>query len=119
MSAYEHTAYRNDLTPEERARYVERVKEMFAAKRARGEIEGAVAEVEPVAPEETLDELEQDANAGRVLKWDLRLSPDEKLRWNRAALALGLTASEFVRDCVNTAAAEILADEGIPAPLLR
>jgi hypothetical protein len=62
--------------------------------------------VEAVSSEESLDELERDAHAGRTVKWDLRLAPEEKIAWSRAAQALGLTASEFVGDVVNTAAAK-------------
>jgi Protein of unknown function (DUF1778) len=81
---------------------------MYAQKRARGEIG-----TPPTSSSEALEELEQDAHAGRTLKWDLRLSPEEKVAWLRAAQALGLSASEFVRDVVNQAADEILAGEPV------
>ena len=97
------------LSDAERAAWVAKVRETFAEKRARGEIES------PPSAEETLDELERDQNAGRVLKWDTRLSAEEKERMYRAASLLGLTASEFVRDVVARACDEILADEPVGA----
>lgn len=98
------------LSEEERAAWVERVRQMFAEKRARGE---APVTSEPSTPEQALEELEQDQNAGRTVKFDLRVAPEEKLRWAEAAAALGLSASEFVRDVANSAADEVLAGEPV------
>jgi hypothetical protein len=93
----------SNLTDEERAAWVERVRATFAEKRARGEA------ASPPSADETLAELEQDANAGRVVKWDVRCSPEEKLAWSEAARAMGLTQSGWARDVMNVAAAEVLA----------
>ena len=46
-----------------------------------------------------------------LVKWDVRCSPEEKLTWNEAARAMGLTQSEWARDVMNAAAAEVLAPE--------
>jgi DNA invertase Pin-like site-specific DNA recombinase len=108
VSAYRHTAYRNDLSPEERAAYVERVRAMFGEKRQRGE------PGRPPTPDETLAELEQDQSAGRTLKHDYRCSPEEKARMHEAAAAMGLTVSEFVRAAVERACDEVLAPDPVP-----
>lgn len=89
------------LTDEERAAWIARVRAMFAEQQARGEIVAP-----PASTEARLEELEQDQQAGRDLKFDLRCSADEKLRWAQAAHALGLSASEFLRDVANSAADE-------------
>jgi Mobilization protein NikA len=60
----------------------------------------------PGTPEESFEELERDAHAGRTVKFDLRCSADEKLRWAEAASTLGLSVSAFVRDVANQAADE-------------
>jgi uncharacterized protein (DUF1778 family) len=96
------------LSAEERAAWVARVREYYAAKRAAGEIEAP-----PTSPADALAELEDDHRAGRTIKHDYRLSPEEKERTYRAANLLGLTASEFVRDVVARACDEILADEPV------
>jgi hypothetical protein len=57
------------------------VREVFAEQRARGQT------VASETPDETLAELERDSNAGRTVKFDLRCSADEKLRWAEAAHA--------------------------------
>ena len=54
----------------------------------------------------------ESASAG---KFDLRVAPEEKLRWAEAARALGLSVSEFVRDVANQAADEVLAAEPVGA----
>ena len=54
-----------------------------------------------------------DQRAGRTVKFDLRVAPEEKIRWAEAASTLGLSASEFVRDVANSAASEVLAGEPI------
>ena len=89
------------LSAEERAVLIAKVRETFAAQR--GETPA------PPTPEDTLDELERDDRAGRDLKWDLRCSAEEKLAWNEAAREMGLTQSEWARDVMNAAAAEVLA----------
>lgn len=96
-----------NLSAEERAAWVARVKETFAEKRARGEI------TSPPSPEERLEELSQDDRAGRDLKLDLRVNGGEKRAWYQAADAMGLSVSEFVRDVVNQAAEEVLASESV------
>lgn len=96
-----HPGNAANLSEAERAAWIERVRGTFAEKRARGEIEV------PPSTEEKLEELEQDASAGRTVKFDLRVAPEEKIRWARAASMLGLTSSEFVRDVVASACNEI------------
>jgi hypothetical protein len=91
------------MSPEERAAWVAKVKEQGAERRARGEV------ASPAPADEALAELERDQNAGRVVKWDVRCSADEKLAWSEAARAMGLTQSEWARDVMNVAAAEVLA----------
>jgi alkanesulfonate monooxygenase SsuD/methylene tetrahydromethanopterin reductase-like flavin-dependent oxidoreductase (luciferase family) len=59
---------------EERAVWAEQVRATFAEKRSRGELPGT--------PEQALEELERDAHAGRDVKFDLRLAPDEKVAWS-------------------------------------
>lgn len=86
----------SQLSSEERRVLIEKVEASFAEQRSRGQAPGS--------SEETLAELERDAHAGRDVKFDLRCSADEKLRWAEAARALGLSASEFVRDVANQAA---------------
>jgi Protein of unknown function (DUF1778) len=93
-------------TPEENALLVEKVRAHFAEQRSRGVDSSA---------DETLEELERDSNAGRTVKWDVRTTPEEKLRWSYAAQALGLSVSEFVRDVANSAADEVLAGEPVGA----
>jgi hypothetical protein len=95
------------MTDEERAAWIERVRTRYAEQRARG-VEGR----EPTA-DERLAELESDANAGRVVKLDLRLSPDEKLAWYDAARVMGLSTSEWMRDVLNEAAREVLEVESL------
>jgi hypothetical protein len=51
----------------------------------------------PGTPEESFEELERDAHAGRTVKFDLRCSADEKLRWAEAASTLGLSVREPAR----------------------
>jgi len=94
--------YTSNMTPEERAALVAKVKEMYAAKRSRGETDS------PPSPEETLDELSRDDREGRDLKWDLRCNAGERHAWSQAARAMGLTQSEWARDVMNAAAAEVL-----------
>jgi hypothetical protein len=69
--------------PPKNAARVAKVKAMFAEKRLRGEI--AASE----SADETLDELEREAHAGRTVKLDLRLASGEKIHWAEAARALG------------------------------
>jgi len=90
------------LSDEERAAWIERVKATFAESRARGEV------APPPSTEEILAELERDDRAGRLVKWDVRCSADEKLAWSEAARALGLTQAEWARDVMNAAASEVL-----------
>jgi hypothetical protein len=45
------------------------------------------ADQRPPSPAETLEELERDTRAGRTVKLDLRLAPDEKVAWSEAARA--------------------------------
>jgi Mobilization protein NikA len=102
--------YASGRTAEENAALVERVKAMFAERRARGEAPGTL---EPTTPEHALEQLEDDQRAGRTVKWDVRTTPEEKLRWAEAASTLGLSVSEFVRDVANQAAEEVLAGEPV------
>jgi hypothetical protein len=60
------------MTPEERQAWIERVRRGFAEKRARGEVEGD-------SSEQRLEELELDQRAGRTVRFDIRVSPEEKL----------------------------------------
>jgi len=99
----------SQLTPEEGKALIEKLRALRAEQRARGEIET------PPSPAAQLEVLEQDARAGRTIKHDYRLSPEEKARLYEAAQALGLTASEFVRDVVARACDEILAVEPVGA----
>jgi uncharacterized protein (DUF1778 family) len=66
------------------------------------------ADQRPPSPAETLEELERDTRAGRTVKLDLRLAPDEKVAWSEAARAKGMTTSEWMRAVLNLAAREVL-----------
>ena len=78
------TAGTSTLTAEQRSALVEKIRAGFAQQRSRGQT--------PVSatPDETLAELERDAHAERTVKWDVRTTPEEKLRWAEAASTLGL-----------------------------
>ena len=78
------TAGTSTLTAEQRSALVEKIRAGFAEQRSRGQA--------PVSatPDETLAELERDAHAERTVKWDVRTTPEEKLRWAEAASTLGL-----------------------------
>ena len=52
------------------------MKAHYATKRATGEIEAP-----PVSTEEALEALGDDQRAGRTVKLDVRLSPEEKTAW--------------------------------------
>jgi hypothetical protein len=66
----------------------------------------------PPSAAENLDELERDAHAGRTIKLDLRLAPDEKVAWSEAARVRGMTTSEWIRCVLNLAAREVLVGGG-------
>jgi hypothetical protein len=46
--------------------------------------------------------------AGRTVKLDLRLAPDEKVAWAEAARVRGMSTSEWIRAVLNLAAREVL-----------
>lgn len=94
------------LSEADRAAWAARVKAGFGEQRARGT-------TPETSPEETLEELSKDVKAGRVVKVDLRLSPEEKIVWYQAANAMGLSTSEWMRDVLNEAAREVLASESL------
>ena len=68
------TSCASDRTPEQSRELAERVRQHFQEQRAHGE-----PLVGP-SPEETLAE-ESDQNAGRTVRFDLRVTPVEKAAW--------------------------------------
>ena len=93
------TEYTSKLTVEERAALIARVRELGAERRAQEGEESA---------SDRLSELEEDNRAGRIVRFDVRCAPDEKIRWAQAAFARGLSTAELVRSVMADACDEIL-----------
>jgi hypothetical protein len=96
------------MSEEERQAWIERVEARYAERRGRG-----VVGPEP-SPDEVLAELESDHNAGRVLRFDVRISAEEKVAWTSAAQTIGISTAELVRLAMEKAVDSIANEVGEP-----
>lgn len=95
--------------PDPRAEHARKVAALRAALEGRA-AEKASEETSEGKP--TLAETAQrlDDALARDQKWDLRISQGERELWDRAAQAVGVSTSEFVRAVVNHNAEQTIAE---------